>query len=309
MTAPIIVFAYKRAWHLEQTLAALSQNDLAAQSDLYIFCDGPKAEKDALQVQEARQIAKSAQGFRKLTVTERQNNLGLASSVIAGVTEVINQHGRVIVVEDDIQTSRNFLTYMNNALDAYADDPNAFSLTGFSYAEEYLPIPADYPYDTYSSFRASSWTWATWADRWAKVRWDMDYYESFARDRAGKALFNRGGADMFWLLDLQHQGRIDSWAIRFAYALHVLNMNCIYPVKSLAKNIGLDGSGVHCGEDPKAEHKDLAVDWLPKRFCPASLHDARIDRAFYEIFDQPPEPARPKLLQRLREAFKNQAST
>ena len=60
-TAPIIVFAYNRPDHLRKTLTWLGQNELANESTLYIFCDGPKPNATAEQlakVQAARKVAR-----------------------------------------------------------------------------------------------------------------------------------------------------------------------------------------------------------------------------------------------------------
>ena len=49
------------------------------------------------------------------------------------------------------------------------------------------------------------------------------------------------------MLDLQMEGKIDSWAIRWCYTQSKLNMYTVYPVQSRIKNTGLDGSGTHSG--------------------------------------------------------------
>lgn len=45
MLAPIIVFAYLRLDTFKRVIEALQDNDLAKQSNLYIYCDGVKSEK------------------------------------------------------------------------------------------------------------------------------------------------------------------------------------------------------------------------------------------------------------------------
>lgn len=55
-------------------------------------------------------------------VFEQSENLGLANSIIQGVTKIINQTGRVIVLEDDVEVSPYFLQYMNDALIVYENN-------------------------------------------------------------------------------------------------------------------------------------------------------------------------------------------
>ena len=52
LNSPIILFLYNRLRHSQETIEALQKNDLAKESDLYVFCDGPK--QDATEEQIAR---------------------------------------------------------------------------------------------------------------------------------------------------------------------------------------------------------------------------------------------------------------
>jgi len=289
---PVALFAYKRPEHTKATLSALGQNTLASATDLVIYCDGPKKEEDRLAVEAVRRLARQVSGFASVRIIERERNVGLANSITTGVTDILRTHASIIVVEDDLVTSPHFLEYMNAALIHYKNDPKAFSIGGYNFPTKTMPIPSDYPWDTYASFRCCSWGWATWADRWKQVNWDMDYYSALMRDPAAQEAFNRGGPDMTELLRLQHEGRIDSWAIRFCYAHHASNTHCIYPVKTLIKNIGLDNTGSHCRVDPRRDHKRLDETWMPRSFCPADYIDPRIATRFHQAFS-PPEPSSP----------------
>lgn len=292
MHAPVALFTYKRPEHTRATLSALTQNTLASATELVIYCDGPKTEEDRPLVEAVRRLIRQTSGFASVQIIERECNIGLANSITAGVTDLLKTHESIIVIEDDLVTSPHFLEYMNEALVHYRNDPKAFSIGAYNFPIKTMPIPSDYPWDTYVSFRCCSWGWATWADRWKLVNWDMDYYSAFIRNQAAQETFNRGGPDMTQLLKLQHEGRIDSWAIRFCYAHYANSMHCIYPVKSLVRNIGLDNSGSHCGIDPRREHERLDEKWVPRSFCRADYIDPRLVRNFYKAFS-PPEPSFP----------------
>ncbi|MBN8759972.1 MAG: glycosyltransferase [Thiobacillus sp.] len=295
--APVALFTYKRPDHTKATLEALARNTAAAQTNLFVFSDGPKDANDSAAVAAVRGLVRSVTGFAAVTLIERPSNMGLARSVITGVSELLEKNDRVIVLEDDLVTSQNFLAYMNDALDHYRDDPAAFSVTGHTFPEPYLHTPKDYPFDTYASFRCSSWSWGTWRDRWQKIDWEMDYFMAFCQDAAAQNAFNRGGHDMSAMLRLQHEGKIDSWAIRFCYAHHANDMRCMYPTKTLVRNIGLDNSGTHSKPEPRFHHARLDETWRPMRFCPAEHMDQRITQSFRSVFD-PPEPTRVQLFNR-----------
>lgn len=291
MLAPVVLFVYNRPDHTRATLEALARNTLAAKSDLVIFSDAPKNEATVPAVRAVRECIAGVDGFASVRVVEREKNLGLARSVISGVTEIINAQGRVIVMEDDLVTTRQFLKYANDALDHYENDRKAFSIGGYQFPEQTMAIPRHYRYDTYASYRCCSWGWATWRNRWNSIDWDMSYFDAFMADPDQQARFNRGGPDMAQMLKHQKEGRIDSWAIRFCHAHFAADMRCIYPIKSLVSNIGLDSSGVHCGEDPSRLHGALDEDFVPSRFCPADPIDPVLAASFYQTFaPKPPAP-------------------
>lgn len=251
--APIILMTYARPEHTQKTLDALAGNLLAKESDLYIFCDGPKnarAVEKNQQVQEIIQREATAGRFANVHVTVSQENRGLARSIISGATQIIDTFGRCILLEDDLVTSPCFLTYMNDCLDFYESDPRIWSISGFSFP---LKALKKYPYDVYLSYRASSHGWATWKDRWDTIDWEVKDFPELERSFAKRRHFNRGGNDLFRMLRHQMRGERDSWAIRFCYAQSKQNRYAVYPSVSLVHNIGFDGSGTHCADDKRLQ--------------------------------------------------------
>ena len=248
--APIVLFVYNRPWHTQKTVEALLKNKLANESNLFIFADGPKNEEDSKKVSSVRSIIKSIRGFRTIQIIERERNWGLADSVIKGVTEVIDNYGKVIVLEDDILSSTNFLKFINDALQFYENDNKIFSISGYTFP---IKIPSSYPYDVFIMYRSSSWGWATWKNRWDKVDWEVSDFGKFLKNKDAKSLFNRGGDDLTPMLVKQMKGKIDSWAIRWAYAHYKEDAFCLYPVISNIKNIGIDNTGTHSTKTKKFE--------------------------------------------------------
>lgn len=301
MPAPVAIFVYKRPEHTRATIEALARNTLAAQTDVYIFSDGPKSNLDQPSVEAVRRIARRASGFASVKTIEREQNMGLANSIITGVTEILDTHGNIIVLEDDLVSSPQFLSYMNAALENYREDPHVFSVTGHTFPAKFMPVPKKYPYDTFAGYRCSSWSWGTWPDRWRRIDWEMKYFDSFSNDSAAQEKFNRGGQDMTTLLRMQHQHQIDSWAIRFCFAHHAHDMHCIYPTRTLIKNIGLDNSGTHSRPDPRFFHPSLDESWFPQTFCPADKVDPDITTTFRSIFDLP----RPSVTSRIAKRIEN----
>ena len=167
--APIILFVYKRPVHTKQTIEYLKRNSLAIHSDLFIFSEFPKKAEFEDQVEQVRQYIKTIDGFKSITIVERPVFMGLAKSVITGISSVFEKYDKVIVLEDDILTAPFFLEYMNEGLDKYENDNRIFSVTGFIYPPNLMKIYKEYDKDVCLLPRASSWGWGTWKNRWEKA--------------------------------------------------------------------------------------------------------------------------------------------
>lgn len=240
--APIVLFTFNRLDHTKKTIDALKENILAKESELFIFSDGARNSEEYIKVKSVRKYLKSIDGFKKINIIEAEKNRGLAKSVISGVTDIINKYGKVIVLEDDLVTSKYFLKYMNEALTIFKEREDIWSISGYG---PNINIPTDYKDDIYITKRGSSWGWATWKDRWELVDWKVSDYNIFKSNREMIQEFNLSGKDLVPMLDDQIAGRIDSWAIRWVYSQFRNNMYTVYPIKSLVKNIGNDLSGTH----------------------------------------------------------------
>ncbi len=237
-----MLFAYNRPVHLARTLASLRHNPLAARSELWVFADGPRHAQDQAAVAAVRQVLAETNGFARMEIVLREKNRGLAQSVIAGVSDVMARYGRAIVLEDDLIFAPNFLDFMNDALRTYARQPRVFSVSGYTYP---IAFPADFRHDVCLLPRASSWGWATWADRWAKADWDVPSFEALRQSPRDCRLLAQGGDDLLPMLVRQQRGEIDSWAVRWSYTHFLHRAYGLYPVRSKVANVGHDHSGTH----------------------------------------------------------------
>lgn len=241
--APIALFVYNRPGHARRTIDALKQNKLAQESDLVIFSDATKLEDQVEKVREVRQYIRQVDGFKSVTIVERKTNFGLAKSIIDGVAAIVNKHGRIIVLEDDIVTSPYFLTYMNEALEKYAEDDRAISIHGYVYpVKEPLPEAFFLP-------GADCWGWATWQRGWKLFNSDGQYLLDELRHRKLTSAFDYNGAYPYSkMLEGQINGINDSWAVRWYASAFLAGKLTLYPGRSLVHNIGNDSSGTHCGD-------------------------------------------------------------
>lgn len=192
--APVIIFAFNRLDALINVITSLLLNEEAQESDLFVFVDGAREGKvgERELVCSVCRYIENIVGFKSVNYTFSETNKGLGNSVIKGVTEVISRYGKAIVLEDDLILAPNFLFFMNQGLDKYKEETSVFSICGYS---NKVKVPKDYSYDTYFCTRSSSWGWATWADRWNSVDWEL---ENFDKYHILKKEFNRWGGSDCW---------------------------------------------------------------------------------------------------------------
>jgi GT2 family glycosyltransferase len=240
--APIVLFVYNRPGHTAKTIHALQQNSLASESVLFIYADGAKNVSAQKQVNEVLKLLSNISGFKKVTIIKQDKNIGLANSIINGVTEIVNEYGKVIVLEDDLVTSPFFLTFMNEALNFYSDKKDVWHISGWNY-----PIKTDRLADTFLWRTMNCWGWATWSDRWEYFEKDTEkLIETFSKNEV-KA-FNLDGYEDFWGQVLANKEKaINTWAIYWYASIFKRGGLCLNPTETFVENIGLDGSGVHCG--------------------------------------------------------------
>lgn len=251
--APIALFAYCRPEHTRRVLQALSENELAMESELFIFIDGPKEDASPefiKKIEEVKKICLEKKWSKKTDIVTSPINKGLAKSITEGVTKIVKQYGKIIVLEDDLVTSKYFLQYMNDALNKYANNDEVACISGYIY-----PVKEKLP-ETFFIKGADCWGWATW-----KIGWDIFEPDGIRllnelESRKLTHSFDFDGSYPYTkMLRDQIDGKNDSWAIRWYASAYLKDKLCLYPAKSLVQNIGLDGTGTH-----NSNTKNMEVD-------------------------------------------------
>lgn len=272
--APIALFVYNRPEHAKRTIEALKRNLLAEDSELIIFSDAAKAVAQTDAVNEVREFVRQISGFKSVIVVEREVNLGLALSIIDGISAIVNKYGRVIVLEDDLVVSKYFLKYMNDALICYENDLEVISIHGYLY-----PLLQRMP-NTFFIKDTGSWGWATWKRAWDHFEKDGRKLLTAIEERGLADRFNFNGAYPFTkLLKDQIKGKNNSWAIRWQATAFLNNKLTLFPGRSLLQNIGHDDSGTHCGTS-----KDYFVEIADKPLCIERIEIKESEKA-YEAFE------------------------
>lgn len=240
--APIALFVYNRPKHTERTVKFLKQNELATESRLFIFSDGPQTSADEEKVNEVREFIKKIEGFKSVEIITSKTNLGLANSVIAGVSRLTAAYGQAIVFEDDLISSPYTLTYFNEGLNRYRNEEKVMHIGAYMYVLNDTTLP-----DSFFYRAATSWGWATWERAWQHFEPNIDtLIKQF--DAKKRNEFSIEKTMNFWkqMQDFK-KGKNNSWAIRWYASIFLKGGLTLNPSQSLVNNIGHDGTGVHSG--------------------------------------------------------------
>ena len=217
-------------------------NSLAAESELFVYADGAKDEAATNEVEEVRQYIRTLQGFKSITIIERDENWGLAKNIIDGVSTQVKEYGKVIVLEDDLVVAPHFLRFMNDALETYKDEPKIGHIQACDFTQD-TSLP-----DTFLIKWTGSWGWATWERAWKyfnpngqELLQELELRKlTYTFDFNGKYGFTR-------MLRRQIEGKNNSWAIRWNASLFLNDILSLNVGRSLVQNEGFDGSGTNCG--------------------------------------------------------------
>ena len=243
MNTPIAIFTYNRPNHTDRALTALSSCSRLEECQVYIYCDGPKHSDDQAAVNASRQVVSRWVSKLRATVIERSENRGLARSIVTGVTELCKKYGRVIVLEDDLVVSPDFLDYMLQALDRYQDEQNVYQISGYMFPIEHPPKP-----DAFFLPMTTTWGWATWNRAWRIFDWNTTGSHERLADPSTRKRFDLDDSYPYAaMLEQRMAGKNDSWGILWYYAVFNTGGLVLHPRHSLVWNGGFDGSGVHCG--------------------------------------------------------------
>lgn len=242
MKTATLLFTYNRSYHTEQVINSLKQNTQFP-SKLFVFQDGLKQGEDDYEWKKVNDIIRAIDWCENEIIVS-SNNKGLAASIVSGINYAFEEYDTVIVIEDDCVCSVDFISFMQQCFEKYKDDKKVYSVSGYSY-----PVSLEKgKYDVYGCGRISSWGWGTWKDRWDIYEKDYELVKKMKQEKMTSASLAVWGRDLEEMLVGNVRGNSDSWAVFWALKVISREGVCINPYESLIKNIGLDGTGTHCGK-------------------------------------------------------------
>jgi hypothetical protein len=288
--APIGLTVYSRLAHLKTTIEALQENDLALESDLFLFSDGPRGGDEKI-VASMREYLQTIDGFKSVTVIERSENSRIKNNR-GGQRYLLEKYGKMIWMAEDIVPAPGFLRFLNEALEFYKDHKEVLSVTGYCPP---LSIPDDeLETDVFFLKRYNAWGAAIWKDRYDKIV-DID---GQLLDRRMVRKLCKAGDDIPGMVRMDLRGDINALDVRAMFWQNVYDYWTVYPKHSLVQNIGFDGSGVHCGVSDRFSHEnlwnktsDFSFDGSPKANESALRENARFRKkpVLMRLYEQLPD--------------------
>ena len=278
---PVALFVYNRPQHTQKVVDALRENNIPL---LYIFSDGPKDAADALKVEETRKALDRIDWVKKAVVKEKINK-GLADSIAAGVSRVLGEHNEVIVLEDDCLPYADFYSYMCQCFKRYENEEKVFCVSAYLHPVK-SSIFKGYPYDVFFWKRFWSWGWGTWRRAWEKYEPDIERLMDAVTVKGIN--LKKFGKDILPTVKAHRNGKINTWDVRWLLTMIVNDALSVYPVRTCIKNIGFDGSGIHCGISSKYDTRFPDIFKNAKLVFPPDINeDKKITTATVNFINMP----------------------
>jgi len=256
--APIAVFTYNRLDLLKILINSLKKNSLSKNSIIYIFSDKWKNLSDKKKVMVVRNFINKISGFKKIIIILRNKNFGLAKNLISGINFVLKNNKKIIVLEDDLELSKNFLKYINNGLNIYKNNKKVASIHAWSLPINYKKSVPDF----FFIRGADCWGWGTWKRAWKKFNPDGKELMNKIESQNLKKLFNFNNSfNYFKMLEDQVLQKNNSWAIRWHASMFLENMFTLYPKISLVKN-----NGTKCGTHSNFDTLNLGKNFTQEKY-------------------------------------------
>lgn len=241
--APILIPTLCRATHLKRCIDSLARCSGADKTTLYIALEYPLRPSHEEGYHQIEEYLPSIKGFAEVVVIRRSENFGAVRNYKEALDEIFKSHDRYIYTEDDNEFSPDFLDYVNKGLEKFENSSEVFAVCGCNYP---IQMPENYPFNHYFAHEFLAWGYGSWRNRWKAYSECVNLeYMRTAFDRnlkhyklnnllTGTVLNMRNGSK-----------RIADDTLMTLYLMDK-NMYSVLPSKTLSRNWGLDGSGLHC---------------------------------------------------------------
>lgn len=271
---PALILAFRRPENLVSCLESLHK---AGTSRVYLAIDGPREKSDLVSAELIIETATEyCQSFKiKLVILRRQENLGLALSVLTALDWFFSLESEGLVIEDDLVFGQDFVRFCGAALKFFQDDKGVWVISGNNFNQSNKHEVGN-AWTTYPMI----WGWATWADRWPLIR------SSIISSQISKRGTHKLRSYCYWRTGLRrvNLGILNSWAVPLAVSMHFTETYCLLPPVNLVSNIGVDSKAVHTSNP--GWHSNWPIEELPQDISFSTANRKNIAQIYDQYFDE-----------------------
>lgn len=234
---PVIIPTLNRYEHFKRCVESLARNTHADKTELIIGLDYPPSEKYEKGYKQIKEYLPSITGFKKITIFVRRENYGVHRNFIALQNYAFEHYNAVISTEDDNEFSPCFLDFMNKALDRYRNEERITTVGGFN---QYSVKDQN----TVLTIDSCAWGMGQWREKYEPTK--VDTIRFLKKISGILKIFHNYRLLLPMLIGMIKRGKSYGDAILTCYNISTERYQ-VRSSKSLVRNWGHDGSGIHCG--------------------------------------------------------------
>lgn len=253
--APVLIITLCRFEELARCIESLRNNPDAVYTDLYIGIDFPL--KDMHREGYGRileYLERGVEGFANVYLIKQTENKGWYENFVSVRQRVYEKYDRFIYLEDDIEVSPNFLSYMNTNLAIYEEDMSVQAVCGYSYPFRWMEDNSNLvKVNTYYT----AWGYATWREKEEEMYRDitMHNFDRIMRRPLQMHRLYRASCNQFcnfvkgmleYIPVLVQHDEIVKLDMAFSVYIFMNHKYVIFPKMSKTRNIGYNGTGMNC---------------------------------------------------------------
>ena len=242
---PIIIPTLCRFEHFRDCVESLKCCQEARQTELYVGLDYPAKEEHVQGWELIGKYLKNLSGFKQINVIRHTFNHGCFDNSATLKQSVLQQYDYFACTEDDNVFSPAFLNYINWGIEKFMDNKDVYAICGYTHNP---PTNETRNYGYFRSKRFSAWGYAIWRDRL-----EMRLITMENRDKMFESIFNalkilRTDTEIYYMLRNSYYNK-QVWGDVLIDCSMMLyhELKVIQPTVTLVRNLGHDGSGIHCG--------------------------------------------------------------
>lgn len=237
---PVLILFFNRPDTLSKVF---EQVKTAKPSQLFLYQDGARNEKDIPGIDACRKIMEEIDWECKVEKLYQEKNYGCDPSEYLAQKWAFSKVEKCIVLEDDDVPSVSFFSFCKEMLDKYEHDTRISIISGFN-TEEITPnISSDYFFATTFSI----WGWASW--RRVIDQWDEHY--SFLDDKENMHLLEdlikerKYRKDFLYMCQCHRNNKKAYYESIFQASIFFNSGLSIVPTRNMINNLGVTDNSTH----------------------------------------------------------------